>query len=197
MRKLLLVIVFLQYLFSANALSQSIIVNDASDTESSYSAEQLLTDVLLDGGLCSTSSNFQLKDNPSEQFPSANRSWGFFKRGNTDFPFERGIVLTTGYAKDAEGPNSGNVSKGDMLWTGDSDATQLAGNSTNNVTIFEFDFVPQANEISFNYIFASEEYPGFACSSYNDVFGYNQWTWYYTRSRFKRKEYRPLQMVYL
>mgnify|MGYP001161904504 CR=1 FL=1 len=172
MRKLLLVIVFLQYLFSANALSQSIIVNDASDPESSYSAEQLLTDVLLDGGLCSTSSNFQLKDNPSEQFPSANRSWGFFKRGNTDFPFERGIVLTTGYAKDAEGPNSGNVSKGDMSWTGDSDATQLAGNSTNNVTIFEFDFVPQANEISFNYIFASEEYPGFACSSYNDVFGF-------------------------
>src|SRR5690625_1227707 len=172
MRKLLLVIVFLQYLFSANALSQSIIVNDASDPESSYNAEQLLTDVLLDGGLCSTSSNFQLKDNPSEQFPSANRSWGFFKRGNTDFPFERGIVLTTGYAKDAEGPNSGNVSKGDMSWTGDADATQLAGNSTNNVTIFEFDFVPQANEISFNYIFASEEYPGFACSSYNDVFGF-------------------------
>src|SRR5690606_21403602 len=41
------------------------------------------------------------------------------------------------------------------------------------VTVFEFDFVSQGNEISFNYIFASDEYPDYACNSaYNDVFGF-------------------------
>lgn len=169
MRKLLLLIVFLQYLVGTQA--QSIIVNGAGDAESNYTAEQLVSDVFLDTGSCATSSNFQLKDNPSKQFPDADRSWGYFKKGTSDFPFESGIVLTTGYAKEAEGPNSGIVSKGGADWTGDNDAIVLAGTSTHNVTIFEFDFVPQGNEISFNYIFASEEFPVFACSTYNDVFG--------------------------
>lgn len=174
MRKTLLVIFFLQFLVLSNA--QSIVVNGAGDSEANFGAEQLLTDVLLDGGLCSSTSNFQLVDNPESQFPDANRSWGFFKRGTSTFPFERGIVLTSGFAINTQGPDSGITSDGDQfVWTGDADANVLVGGSTSsyNVTIFEFDFVPQGNEISFNYIFASEEYPDFACnSSYNDVFGF-------------------------
>ncbi|MFA5619907.1 MAG: choice-of-anchor L domain-containing protein [Weeksellaceae bacterium] len=170
MRRLLFLVVFLQYLVSANA--QSIIVNSASDPESGFGAEQLLTDVLLDGGSCSSATNFQLKDNPSAPFPSPDRSWGYFKKGNSNFPFEEGIVLTSGYAIDAQGPDSGNMSKGDYGWTGDPQTTYLAGINTNNATVFEFDFVPQGSEITFNYIFASEEYPTYACSNYNDVFGF-------------------------
>ncbi|MBA5629244.1 T9SS type B sorting domain-containing protein [Moheibacter lacus] len=170
MRKTLLVIFFLQFLVLSNA--QSIVVNGATDAETNYGAEQLLTDVLLDGGLCSSTSNFQLRENTEFPFPNANRSWGFFKKGSSTFPFERGIVLTSGYAKDAEGPDSGTMSMGTSAWTGDSDADVLAGISTRNATVFEFDFVPQGNEISFNYIFASEEYPEWACSDYNDVFGF-------------------------
>src|SRR5690606_42101075 len=85
--------------------------------ESGFGAEQLLTDVLLDGGLCSSTSNFQLDDNPQAQFPSGNRSWGFFKKGSSDFPFERGIILTSGFAVNAQGPDTGVVSDGDMnVW---------------------------------------------------------------------------------
>ena len=170
MRKTLLVIFFLQFLVVGSA--QSIIVNGTGTTESNYGAEQLLTDVLLDGGLCSSTSNFQLKDNPSAQFPSLNRSWGYFEKGNSDFPFERGVILTSGFALNAEGPDDGTQSDGDTSWTGDADATYLATTGTNNATVFEFDFVPQGNEISFNYIFASEEYPTYACSNYNDVFAF-------------------------
>lgn len=171
MRKTLLVIFFLQFLVFGNA--QSIVVNGSGDNETNFAAEQLLTDVLLDGGLCSSTSNFQLKDNPLAAFPDANRSWGYFKKGSSNFPFERGIVLTSGYARSAQGPDTGIVSDGTYDWTGDSDANYLAETETNNVTIFEFDFVPQGNEISFNYIFASEEYPEFSCNStYNDVFGF-------------------------
>lgn len=38
--------------------------------------------------------------------------------------------------------------------------------------IIEFDFVPTGDTISFSYIFASEEYPEYACSGFNDVFGF-------------------------
>lgn len=172
MRKTLLVIFFLHFLVVGK--SQSIIVNGAGAPETNYGAEQLLTDVLLDGGLCSSTSNFQLKDNPSDAFPSMDRSWGYFEKGNSDFPFDRGILLTTGKAVEAEGPSdAGNTGYGGSGWTGDAEATYLADANTNNATIFEFDFVPQGNEVSFNYIFASEEYPQFSCNStYNDVFAF-------------------------
>jgi len=152
--------------------SQSIIVNPAAAPESALTAEQLTVDVLIDGGECSTIENFELTDNTNSSFPNANRSWGYFERGNSNFPFESGIVLTSGKAKDAEGPSSGNVSYGGYVWAGDDDTDELANQNTNNVTVFEFDFVPYSNEISFNYIFASEEYPNFVCQEYNDVFGF-------------------------
>ena len=157
---------------SAIINAQSIKVNPAGEPASTMNAEDLTVDVLIDGGSCSSIFNFQLKENPSEAFPSPNRSWGYFEKGNSDFPFEKGIVLTSGYARDAEGPSTGIVSQGGYNWDGDSQANTLANSSTNNATVFEFDFIPFGNHISFNYIFASEEYPGFACSSYNDVFGF-------------------------
>ncbi|WP_159447481.1 T9SS type B sorting domain-containing protein [Moheibacter sediminis] len=134
---------------------------------------QLVKEILLEGGECSGISNFQLKDNTSAPFPNPTRSWGYFERGNSDFPFEKGIVLTSGFAIDAIGPSEQEtLSKGNRTWLGDADAEALAGVITYNSTVFEFDFVPQGNTISFNYIFASEEYPEWACSQYNDVFGF-------------------------
>lgn len=159
--------------FSAQTLSsQSIKVNPTSVPESTLGAEELTVEVLIDGGECSTIENFELKENNTFAFPNPDRSWGYFEKGDSDFPFESGIVLTSGIARKADGPDSGIQSDGNLNWAGDPDANILAGNNTKNATIFEFDFIPQGNEISFNYIFASEEYPTFACSDYNDVFGF-------------------------
>jgi len=163
---------FILTLFQPLIFGQSILINPAAAPESALDAEELTVEVLIDGGACSSISNFVLKDNPSAHYPSQNRSWGYFEKGNSSFPFESGIILTSGYAKNAQGPDSGIQSDGDYNWTGDPDATSMANNGTNNATIFEFDFVPYGNEISFNYIFASEEYPTFSCSSFNDVFGF-------------------------
>lgn len=164
--------IFFTFYLPLNLFAQSILVNPVAQPESALGAEDLTREVLISGGACSDISNFQLKDNPSAQFPNANRSWGYFEKGNSAFPFEKGIVLTSGSAKRSEGPKTGTASDGSYDWTGDADATALAGGSTNNATVFEFDFVPFGDEISFNYIFASEEYPTFSCSSYNDVFGF-------------------------
>ena len=43
---------------------------------------------------------------------------------------------------------------------------------TNNIAVLEFDFVPQGDSVAFRYVFASEEYDGFVCSQFFDVFGF-------------------------
>ncbi|MFA5620021.1 MAG: choice-of-anchor L domain-containing protein [Weeksellaceae bacterium] len=170
MKSISLTILLLHFFVFVSA--QSIIVNPSSAPESAMNAEDLTREVLISGGACSDISNFQLKENPSAPFPNQNRSWGYFEKGTSDFPFEEGIVLTSGYAHKAQGPNTGNVSDGGYEWTGDPAASYLGNGTANNTTVFEFDFVPFGNMISFNYIFASEEYPTFACSSFNDVFAF-------------------------
>lgn len=44
--------------------------------------------------------------------------------------------------------------------------------STGDAAILEFDFVPSADTVRFNYVFASEEYLDFVNSSFNDVFAF-------------------------
>ena len=162
---------FILFGISYFLFGQSIDVNPTGSPETSMTAEELTFEVLIDGGDCAEITNFELTDNPSDQFPSNNRSWGYFETGTADFPFESGIILTSGSAIQGEGPSGGTESYGD--WPGDPDAGVLSGGFTSNdVTIFEFDFVPFGNEISFNYIFASEEYPEWVCGDYNDVFGF-------------------------
>lgn len=166
--------------------AQSIVVNPTNAQESNLQAQELLEEVWIDGGECFTISNFQMVDDPFEPFPSENRSWGYFEKANSNFPFERGIIMTTGYVKASEGPSDDIMHNGDYFWgdelVGDPDALYLINLPgtvdwvvpSKNITIFEFDFTPYTDEISFNYIFGSEEYhqPGWACYYYNDVFAF-------------------------
>ena len=91
------------------------------------------------------------------------------------FPFSEGIVLSTGDALLASGPNSGlgNASTGSGQWPGDDDLSALIGEETNNASTIEFDFVPISNNLSFRFIMASEEYDqgSFECF-YSDVFAF-------------------------
>jgi len=47
----------------------------------------------------------------------------------------------------------------------------LITSSTNDAAVLEFDFVPTQSTISFQYVFASEEYNEYV-DQYNDVFGF-------------------------
>src|SRR5690625_6594237 len=105
------------------ALSKSFVVNPTGQVESTLDEEELTREVLIDGGECSDISNFTLKENNQAPFPNANRSWGYFQKGNSDFPFEEGIVLTTGYANKVIGLGNGSISDGTYGLVGDSDAT--------------------------------------------------------------------------
>lgn len=88
------------------------------------------------------------------------QSFGRFTSGGSAFPFAEGVILTTGRASSAIGPNTFILSEGPDSWNGDDDLEQALniGNSSINATVLEFDFLPLSNKISFDYLFASEQY---------------------------------------
>lgn len=82
-----------------------------------------------------------------------------------------GVLLTNGSAAAVD--NVGSVTESTSNGAaGDASLTNLIGTTTYDACVLEFDFVPQGDSIKFRYQFGSEEYPGFSCSQYNDVFGF-------------------------
>jgi len=88
----------------------------------------------------------------------------------TNLGLGAGIILTSGNSALAAGPSgTTSVSLGNGA---DPDLTILAGQTTFDKCILEFDFVPLGDSIKFDYVFASSEYQSFTCSNFNDVFGF-------------------------
>jgi gliding motility-associated-like protein len=124
--------------------------------------QQLVNNVLLGNGV--TAFNITYNGTPL--------SIAKFTSNATNLGMNSGILLKTGDATGAIGPNDlpGEGSVGTGL--GDNDLDLLTTEASSDVTILEFDFIPSSDSISFRYIFASEEYNEYVCSRFNDVFGF-------------------------
>ena len=94
------------------------------------------------------------------------QSVGLFDYGSFD-----GIILSTGNVNNAEG-NPGGFASTSMGTAGNAQLTSIAGFPTYDAAVLQFDFIPTSNTISFSYRFASEEYPEWVSSSFNDVFAF-------------------------
>ncbi|MBK1895743.1 choice-of-anchor L domain-containing protein [Chryseobacterium paridis] len=145
-------------------------VNAPGYPESNYDITQLVKDVLIAGGsTCTTANVSNVQVSPNLPASDQNRSWGYYNKATTNFPFAKGIVLVTGFARKA-GNDFQNTLSDALPSGGDIDlATALNVNngSLRDATYIEFDFVPSSTEVSFRYLFASKEYsPGniFTCS---------------------------------
>lgn len=101
---------------------------------------------------------------------------GYFDASATTFPISEGLIMATGNAQVAVGPNnlgSASNNTGVAVDPNDPDMAMIGSPFTmNNEAILEFDFIPTGDSVVFNYIFASEEYHEFSTSSYNDGFGF-------------------------
>ncbi len=160
--KILLFYIFINcVVFDATA--QSISVND------SYTAQQLVENILVNSS-CANVSNFEVK---GDSFSGTRNSYGYFNSGTSSFPFTQGVVLSTWSSKNSEGPYVSTRGGGNSSWLGDSDLEQAIGIiNTVNATILEFDFIALTDFISFNYIFASNEYQGDYPCNYSDGFAF-------------------------
>ena len=144
-------------LIQINVFSQNITVDDT------YTAQNLVENVLFNNSGCATISNFNV---------SGNNSYAYFNGNGSAFPFAEGIVLSTGNANNTVGPNT-SLSSDNLGTPIDADLAILFSD-TLDTTVLEFDFVPVTNYMSFEYIFASEEYQEFNDNTchYSDVFAF-------------------------
>ena len=138
-----------------------------------YSNAQLVSNVLVNNS-CITISN--VTSSTGTNFGSTN-GIGYFTNTNPTFPLTSGIVLSTGNVNNVPGPNTTILSDGVTAWTGDAQleaiittATGQAMNSK-NATKLEFDFTSLNEFMSFNFLFASDEYGTFQCS-FSDAFAF-------------------------
>lgn len=83
-----------------------------------------------------------------------------------------GIMLTTGIALGAAGPNQRSGMSANNGTPGDYVLKRLGNGPTYDAASLEFDFVPEMELLSFNFVFASEEYVEYVNSQFNDVFAF-------------------------
>lgn len=98
--------------------------------------------------------------------------------GSADFPFKRGLIMTTGEVLVADGPNTSTSRMRpippEKMADPDEDLLPLTNADAvlSSTTILEFDFLTPSSSFEFHYIFASEEYPEYVCTKWNDVFAF-------------------------
>ena len=145
------------------SLSAQLIVDS-----STYTEQELIQDILVGEGV--QVNNVSFTGNIIQR--------GFFDGTNTNLNINRGIMLATGNITVAVGPNDSDGAhepeEGICSSCSDDDLDDILGGliPTEDVAVLEFDFTSQSNVLSFNYVFASEEYPEFVCSQFNDVFAF-------------------------
>ena len=96
---------------------------------------------------------------------------GTFSGGSGIIGFEDGVLLTTGDVRNVVGPNTLDGKSTDNGTPGDADLDKITP-GTADAAVLEFDFVPSEEIVTFEYVFASEEYNEFANSQFNDVFAF-------------------------
>ena len=125
-----------------------------------------LVDLLFDNS-CAAISNVSI---------SSVQAAGSFTNNGGAFPLANGVVLRTGEARLTGGGYTGNLSElnSELNTNSDSYLQNLNDAAGNGAQIFEtsfleFDFIPLSSNFSFDFIFASNEYGEWQCTSQDIV----------------------------
>lgn len=97
---------------------------------------------------------------------------GTFTGGAGIVGFDNGVILSSGNIASVPGPNTAGNTTTNNGQPGDPDLEMLIP-FTQDASVLEFDFeCTGASNITFQYVFSSEEYNEYVNSSFNDVFGF-------------------------
>ena len=144
--------------------------------DNSRTPEELVRDILLGQGV--SVSNIRFNGSPGNVL---NDQIGSFN-GPSNLGLTSGILLATGNVRVVEGPNDAPDATQAPTnpvwpWSPEPDLARLYNAPTlttlwhRDPAILEFDLIPIGDSIKFRFVFGSEEYPEYVCSSFNDVFG--------------------------
>ncbi len=116
----------------------------------------------------------------SASYTGWSESSGIYTNGdsvsNALTPSDTGVILSTGRASDITRSNGDpnrqtNESTNTSGPNNDADFNALAGGSTYDASFLEVNFTPTTDFITMQFTFASEEYPEYSGSIYNDAVG--------------------------
>ncbi|MBS1636399.1 MAG: choice-of-anchor L domain-containing protein [Bacteroidetes bacterium] len=103
---------------------------------------------------------------------------GIFLSNGSNIGLTTGILLTTGLAQTAMGPNNqtgagtGLASCSTCPNFSDGDLSSIEPQAKYDGCRLEFDIKPICNKLQIRYVFASEEYPEYVGHNFNDAFGF-------------------------
>ena len=104
-------------------------------------------------------------------------AFGTFTADNSDLGLEKGIVLSSGQVSEMANPANFFASNGNG-GSPDSDLDYFSsletppGSGSFDACILEMDVFAATDELAFEYVFGSEEYPNFVGGSVNDIFAF-------------------------
>lgn len=96
---------------------------------------------------------------------------GTFSNGSS-IGMNNGIIFSTGKVADAPGPNVLRNTTTDFGNGGDADLNRISSGGTSDAVALEFDFVTLNQDISFEYVFGSDEYLEYVGGGFFDVMGF-------------------------
>ncbi|MEK7257837.1 MAG: choice-of-anchor L domain-containing protein, partial [Bacteroidota bacterium] len=94
---------------------------------------------------------------------------------NSDLGLKKGLILSSGSAPGAAQPGSAfsSFANPPSINDGDSDLDYFSGvQSSEDACIVEMEVFAATDELTFEYVFGSEEYPEFVNLGYNDIFAF-------------------------
>jgi len=133
--------------------------------DNNYTGSELV-DLLLSNS-CATSSNIQI---------SSNKSVAYFNNNGGNFPINQGIIIRSGDVLHTAGPYTGSNLDSPTNLSTDQDLQQISNQTGQSSLIRDaafltFNFTPSSTFLSFDFIFASNEYGEWQCG-FSDVFGF-------------------------
>ncbi len=157
------IVILLLFSINSTILYPQIKVSDGNTPP--FTPEKMIENIFLGDGV----------EVINVDFCGSRQAVGVFTNGTDHIGLDRGIVMSTGLVSSAEQSNSimsyaGDETSGGLCFDQDLAATTTV--DLEDVVKYEITFIPSSDTLRFRYVFASEEYPEFACSSFNDVFGF-------------------------
>lgn len=147
-------------IFSTVIFSQTITVDDT------YNSSQLVNLLLNNSCIEVTSTNM-----------STEQSVGYFNQNGSSFLLSEGVIIRNGNINFTAGPYTNSNLSSSIINNTDPFLQNLSNQSSGQTTLIqdvgflEFEFTATSNSFSFNFLFASNEYGEFQCSS-NDIFAF-------------------------
>ena len=137
-----------------------------------YTPTELVEDVLVTGCLQAMNTQFHGPDS----------AIGYFTNGDI-IGMESGLVLSCGKVTDISGIDEFHDSfigytttqpgiASDLLTVANNNSTGVSISSMLDLVVLEFDFIPSSDKVEFEFVFASEEYQAYECTSFNDAFAF-------------------------